>query len=163
LAEPSNRPRPFDLRTIRHLVRLMRENDLSEIDLSEGDQRIRLRRGPRVVAGTSAAAVPAAAPAPVMAAAPAAAAAQPEKPAKNLLEIMSPTVGTFYTQRKPGEPPLVSVGSRVTPATVVGVILAMKVHNDVQAECSGVIAEICVKNEDFVEYGTVLFRVDPAG
>jgi acetyl-CoA carboxylase biotin carboxyl carrier protein len=162
LAEANETPRPFDVRTIRTLVRLMSENDLSEIDLSEGDRRIRLRRGARVVAAAApAAAVPAASPA---AAAPAAPArpAEAEKPARKLHEIKSPTVGVFYAQREPGTPPFVTVGSRVNPSTVVGLIEAMKVYSDIPADCSGVIAEVCVKDKQPVEYNTVLFRVDPS-
>jgi acetyl-CoA carboxylase biotin carboxyl carrier protein len=157
LSEASEKPRPFDVRTIEYLVRLMRENDLSEIDLTEGEQRIRLRRGPRLVAQAVAAPVAQAAPAPA-AAAPA---AQAEKPAKKLLEIKSPTVGTFFHQRQPSDPPLVRVGDRVTPASPVGVIMAMKVSNEVLAECAGTIAEVCVGNNEAVEFNTVLFRVDP--
>jgi acetyl-CoA carboxylase biotin carboxyl carrier protein len=160
LSEASEKPRPFDVQTIEYLVRLMTENDLSEIDLSEGDERIRLRRGSRLVAAPASVAAPAPHPAPQPApsAAPPAAA---EKPGKKLLEIKSPTVGTFYAQREPGAPPYVSVGTRVTPTTVVGLIMAMKVNNEIQAECSGAVVEVCVKNEEFVEFNTVLFRVDP--
>jgi acetyl-CoA carboxylase biotin carboxyl carrier protein len=163
LAEPSDRPRPFDVRTIRYLVRLMSENDLSEIDLREGDQRIVLRRGPKVVAGPAAPALPVPVPAAVPAAAAATAATESAKPARNLAEIKSKAVGTFYAQKEPGAPPFVSVGTRVTPTTIVCMIEAMKVYDYVEAECSGVIAEVCVKDKDFVEYGTVLFRVDPTG
>jgi acetyl-CoA carboxylase biotin carboxyl carrier protein len=146
----------------------MYRHDLSEIDLAEGDRRIRLRRGARVVNATPVV-LPAAVPqagSPSAPPAPAASAAnQPaaEKPAKKLLEIKSPSVGTFYSQREPGAPSFVNVGSRVSPSTVVCIIEAMKVYNDIQADCSGVIAEICVNNGDFVEFNTVLFRVDPAG
>jgi acetyl-CoA carboxylase biotin carboxyl carrier protein len=163
VADDKEIPRPFDVDTIRNLIRLMSRHDLSEIDLSWGDERIRLRRGPRVVSTSApvvaAAPVSAAPTAPVAASTPPA--AQAEKPAKKLIEIKSPTVGTFYAQREPGTPPFVSVGSRVTPATVVCLIEAMKVFNDVTADCTGVIAEVCVNNKDFVEYNTVLFRVDP--
>jgi acetyl-CoA carboxylase biotin carboxyl carrier protein len=160
LSEASEKPRPFDVQTIEYLIRLMTENDISELDLAEGDERIRLRRGPRVVAAPAAAlpALPHPAP-PVAAAKP----AESEKPGRKLLEIKSEVVGTFYTQPKPGEPVYVQVGSRVTPATVVCTIMAMKVNNEIVAGCSGTIAEVCVKNEEFVEFGTVLFRVDPAG
>jgi acetyl-CoA carboxylase biotin carboxyl carrier protein len=82
-------------------------------------------------------------------------------PSRQLVEIKSPTVGTFYAQEKPGAPPYVSVGSRVTPTTIVCQIEAMKIFNEITADCSGVIAEVCVQNKEFVEYGTVLFRVDP--
>jgi acetyl-CoA carboxylase biotin carboxyl carrier protein len=170
LAEANDKPRPFDVRTVRDLVRLMSQHDLSEIDLTEGEQRIRLRRGSRAATMTpvvlptavSQAASPASLPA-VSAPAASAAPAAPEKPAKKLHEIRSLAVGTFYAQREPGAPPFVTVGSRVSTSTVVCIIEAMKVYNDIQADCSGVIAEVCVNNGDFVEYNTVLFRVDPAG
>jgi acetyl-CoA carboxylase biotin carboxyl carrier protein len=165
VADPSDNPRPFDVRTVRYLVRLMTQNDLSEIDLAEGDQRIKIRRGPRVITTSSPTAVVAAAsptPAPPQSAAtPREMTPAPAVPAKNLIEIKSPTVGTFYAARDPNSPPFVQVGSKVTPNTVVCLIEAMKVFNDVQAECSGTIVEVCVKNKDFVEYNTVLFRVDP--
>jgi acetyl-CoA carboxylase biotin carboxyl carrier protein len=157
-------PEPFDVRTIRDLIALMSRHDLSEIDLRRGDARIRLRRGQRVRTPPP---VPVVAPAAEPAAAKAPAAA-PEKPAvappaRNLVEIKSPTVGTFYAQPRPDAPPYVSVGSKVTAATVVCQIEAMKIFNEIQAECSGVVVEVLVKNKEPVEYGTVLFRVDPNG
>lgn len=163
MADEIDKPRPFDVRTVRYLIRLMSQNDLTEIDLAEGEQRIRLRRGGRHVA------VPHLAPPPTPVAAPTAAHAPPaepvaaEKPGRKLVEIKSPTVGTFFAQKEPGSPPFVSVGSRVSQNTVVCLIEAMKVYNEIMAECSGVIVEVCVNNKDFVEYNTVLFRVDPAG
>jgi acetyl-CoA carboxylase biotin carboxyl carrier protein len=168
VADDNETPRPFDVNTIRDLVRLMSRHDLSEIDLHWGDERIRLRRGGQVVSAPAVAVAP---PAPVAASLPAAHAAgslapappAAAPPAKKLVEIKSPTVGTFYAQREPGQPPFVTVGSRVTPATVVCLIEAMKVFNDVTADCAGVIREVCVNNKDFVEYNTVLFRVDPEG
>jgi len=158
----NDQPRPFDVRTIKFLVRLMSRHDLSEIDLHEGDQRIRLRRGTRaksapapVALAPGSTSAPALGPAPVEKA--------PEKPAKKLIEIKSQVVGTVYAQKEPGAPPFVTVGSRVTPDTTVCIVLAMKVHNEIQAGCSGVIAEVLINNDDFVDYGTVLFRVDPTG
>lgn len=163
MAEEPDTPRPFDVRTVRHLVRLMSVHDLAEIDLSSGDQRIRLRRGPRLKGSLPIAPHPVALPAAPLPATPAAPTppAQAEKPSKNLLEIKSAAVGTFYAQREPGTPPFVKVGDRITPTTVVCLIEAMKVYNDITADCSGVVVEICVKDKDFVEYNTVLFRVDP--
>jgi acetyl-CoA carboxylase biotin carboxyl carrier protein len=159
VADDREIPRPFDVRTIRYLVRLMSHHDLSEIDLAEGDLRIRIRRGPRVVqtAAPLAALAPAsgpAAPTPTPAA---------EKPTSKLIDIKSPTVGTFYAQRDPGSPPFVTVGDRVHPTKVVCLIEAMKVYNDIQADVSGVIREVCVNNKESVEFNTVLFRVDPLG
>jgi acetyl-CoA carboxylase biotin carboxyl carrier protein len=156
-------PRPFDVPTIRALVALMSRHDLSEVDLSEGDKRIRLRRGPRklAVATTpvlpmSVAGQPAVPPMPTTA-------AEDSKPAKPLHEIKSQLVGTFYTSAKPGSPPFVKIGDRVTPTTVVGIIEAMKIFNEIAAECTGVITEIRVENQQPVEYEQVLFLVDPTG
>ena len=84
-------------------------------------------------------------------------------PAKKLIEIKSATVGTFYSSPNPDSPPFVRVGSKVAHDTVVCVIEAMKLFNEVMAECSGTIAEILVENQQPVEYNQVLFRVDPAG
>jgi acetyl-CoA carboxylase biotin carboxyl carrier protein len=160
--DPSNIPSPFDLRSIKYLVRLMGRHDLSEIDLREGDLRIRLRRGAHdlpIVNVSPAVATPPAA----NAAAPAGANAQPAKPAKNLISIKSPTPGTFYSAPTPDAEPFVRVGARVTPTTVVCIIEAMKIFNEIQAECNGVITEILVENQQAVEYGQALFHVDPTG
>jgi acetyl-CoA carboxylase biotin carboxyl carrier protein len=164
--DASKSPGPFDVPTIKALVALMSRHNLSEIDLREGEVRIRLRRGTRRVVAppeqmSPAPAAPAAPPAPPPAAAPAA--AEPARPAKELVPIKSPTPGTFYAAPSPNAEPFVRVGSRVTPATVVCVIEAMKIFNEIQAECSGVITEILVENQQPVEYGQVLFRVDPTG
>jgi acetyl-CoA carboxylase biotin carboxyl carrier protein len=166
----SNNPKksgPFDVKTVESLVTLMTEHDLSEIYLRDGNQHVRLRRG-----AAGAVCVPAAipvAPAHAAAAAPATPTGAPDaKPAapaaskKNLIDIKSETIGTFYAQPKPGEPPFVKLGSPVKPDTPVGVIVVMKTNNEVVANCNGVIAEILVKDEQFVEYGQVLFRVDPS-
>ena len=69
-------------------------------------------------------------------------------------------VGTFYNREKPESPPYVAVGAKVNERTIVGLLEAMKLFNEVYAECSGVIAEVLVENQQFVEYGQVLFRVD---
>ncbi len=162
-AKPSSGP--FDINTVRDLVRLMRRFDLSEVDLQDGDKRVKLRRGPRQVA-----APPAYAPPPVVpSATPQAAAAGPNlattapppASASKLVEIKSPMVGTFYAKPAPDKDDYVKVGSRVTADTVVCKVEAMKIFNDLQAGCNGVIAEICVQNGDFVEYDQVLFRVEP--
>jgi acetyl-CoA carboxylase biotin carboxyl carrier protein len=163
--DPSIQPGPFNVKTIEFLVALMSKHDISEIDLSEGEQRVRLRRGNRVVA--------AAAPALVQAPPPSSSVPPPipsvaipekvEKVSRNLIEIKSPAIGTFYPREKPDSPqPYVSVGSRVTPTTTVGQIEAMKVFSEIPAGCSGVIEEILVENGHAVEYNQVLFRVDPS-
>ena len=153
-----NAPRPFDVKTVEHLISLMAQHELSEITLIEGPQKIRLRKGGAVVA--YAAAPAAAAPAPASAPAGQGAAPTPAAPAKNLHEIKSPMVGTFYAKHSPDKPDYVSVGSKVTPETVVCKLEAMKIFNDLTADVSGTIAEVCVKNAQPVDYNTVLFRVE---
>ena len=163
--EPNNKPDPFDVPTIRLLAALMSRHDLSEIDLREGNRRIRLMRGSTVVRVADSlresvgnAARGASGPPSEMTAASAPA---PDKPTRKLLDIKSELVGTFYSRANPDAEPYVKVGGRVTPTTVVGLVEAMKLYNDVQAGCSGVIAEILVENQQPVEYDQVLFRVDP--
>ena len=163
--DASNSPSPFDVRKIKSLVALMSRHHLSEIDLREGEIRIRLRRGsPRPKSATPAAPpvsmAVSSAPAP---AAPIQGPGEPVKPVKQLLTIKSPTPGTFYSSPGPNAEPFVRVGSRVTPTTVVCIIEAMKIFNEIQAECAGVIREIKVENQQPVEFGQVLFTVDPTG
>ena len=163
--EPSKVPRPFDMRTIKELVALMGRHDLTEVDLREGELRIRLRRGPKetiMLGPTPAAMVPASTPASPPAT-PAAAKPADAKPTKEFLTIKSPTPGTFYTASSPDAEPFVQVGARVTPTTVVCVIEAMKIFNEITADCNGVITEVLVENQQPVEYGQELFKVDPTG
>jgi len=166
-------PRPFDVRTVEYLLKLMTQHDLSEIELKEGDQRIRLRKGssmptafmpaPASYAPPGQHLVPS--PVPASGASGSATATSPpasSAPARNLVEIKSPMVGTFYSRPKPDKPDFVSAGATVKPDTVVCLIEAMKLYNDIKAEVSGTIAEVCVNNGDFVEFNQVLFRVEPA-
>ena len=157
--EVSKGPGPFDVKTIKQLIALMSQHDLNEIDLYEGEQRIRLRRGLFKSPSTP---LP---PAPValqtsQAAQPLSAPPEPAKPGKALTPIKSPTPGTFYSSAKPGTEPYVKVGSRVTPTTVVCMIEAMKIFNEITADCTGVITEVLAENQQAVEYGQVLFQVD---
>lgn len=158
---------PFDVKTVEALVGLMTEHDLSEIYLRDGDQHMRLRRG------NSAPPAVTPLPVPMLPAVSAAPAATPNRPApppatesaaakKNLIEIKSETVGTFYSQAKPGEPPFVKVGDRVTPTKVIGLIEVMKTYNEVQANCTGTIVEILAENGKYVDFNEVLCRVDPS-
>jgi len=154
---------PFDVATVEALIALMAQNDLNEIYLRDGNQHLRLRRG----APTARVVVPTTAPATTqLPASPPHADPSPAKPdaapadKKHLLEIKSETIGTFYAQPKPGAPPFVKVGDRVKPDTPVGVIVVMKTNNEVLANCSGVIVEVVVKDDQYVDFGQVLFRVD---
>lgn len=156
---------PFDLDKLKQLVEMMESHGLTEVNLRRGDEQWRLRRGPEVVQIPQQYAMPAPmhAPAPVAAATAAASAAPATAPAADagLIDIKSPTVGTFYAAPSPGEPSFVSVGSVVTPETIVCLIEAMKVFNQIPAEVSGTITAILVKSGDAVEFGQPLFRVKP--
>ena len=151
----------MDIEEIRKLIQLMVENDLSELDVTDGENKIKLRRGPSgevamvTPAGPVAVAAPAAAPAPQ---APAAEGVSAEA-VENVVDIKSPMVGTFYAASSPDMDAFVAVGSTVNDETVVCIVEAMKVMNEIKAECSGQIVEICVNNVQPVEYGQVLFRV----
>ncbi len=156
---------------IRQLVELMAEHDLSRVELHEGDTHIVLRRGQPVVAAAPVAAVaaaPIAAPAAPPAAAPAASSAAPAAPpaasAADAREhlIRSPMVGTFYAAPDPESPAFASVGGNVGPDTVVCLIEAMKVFNEIKAECSGRVARVLVKNGEAVEFDQPLFAITPA-
>jgi acetyl-CoA carboxylase biotin carboxyl carrier protein len=153
---------PFDAKTVESLILLMAEHDLSEIYLREGDQRVRLRRGSTPPIAVPAVAIPHAPVHPASAAASPAQPTPPTAPKKHLLEIKSETVGMFYAQPKPGDPPYVKLGDRVTPTKPVGMIVVMKTNHELQAGCTGSIVEILVENEQSVDFGQVLFRVDPA-
>lgn len=154
---------PFDVKTVEALVALMAENDLSEIYLKDGNQHLRLRRGsPTPIVASAPLPTPTMITAPTAAPKSAEAAPAPSPAKKNLIEIKSETVGTFYSQAKPGEPPFAKIGDRVTPNKVVGLVEVMKTYNEILANCSGTIVEILVENGKYVEFGEVLFRVDPA-
>ncbi|QDV92178.1 Acetyl-CoA biotin carboxyl carrier [Phycisphaerae bacterium RAS2] len=157
----------MDIDEIKTLTDLMVENDLSEIMIRDGEKRIVLRRGGRVpVVAAVQAAIPAAhaaaahAPAPTAAAPAPAASAAPAVDA-SLAAIKSPMVGTFYATPDPDAPAFVKVGDRVSPETVVCIIEAMKVFNEIKAEVSGTIESIDVTSGTPVEFGQVLMRVRP--
>jgi len=152
----------FDVRKVRRFIELMNEHDLTEIDLRQGDQRIRLRRGPEVVtvAGATPSAAPTTAAGPKAADAAGSAATSPGEDA-NALYVRSPMVGTFYTAASPDTPPFIRVGDQVGPESTVCIVEAMKVFNEIPAECSGKIAAVLATNGQSVEYGQPLFRVTP--
>jgi acetyl-CoA carboxylase biotin carboxyl carrier protein len=148
----------FNLDKLKELIELMEKHDLTDVHLRHGEEQWRLRRGPQVVAAAPVAyaAPPIAAPAPV-----ASSEAAPAAPVSNLLEIKSPIVGTFYSSPTPEDPVFVTAGSKVTQDTVVCIVEAMKVFNQITADVSGTIEEVLVGNGDPVESGQVLFRVKP--
>jgi len=162
----------IEMRKLRDLVKLMKENDLIELDLRDETQTVTLRRpGPQApvpppVVQPAAPAPPAAPPGPAGGAAAghdaSADAAGAEGPPPGTVEIPSPMVGTFYNSPSPDADPFVRGGAKVEPETVVCIIEAMKVFNEIKAEVTGTIDKVLVDNGQAVEFGQPLFRVRSA-
>jgi acetyl-CoA carboxylase biotin carboxyl carrier protein len=161
------RERDADVAKIKELIEIMKENDLVKIDIQHGDDRISLRRARPAEAPTSLGHIIATMPGTVSpavlpeghAAAPSPAGTAAEN--ETLLEITSPIVGTFYEAPSPDSEPYVEIGAHVDPQTVVCIIEAMKVMNEIKAETAGTVVEKLVTNGQAVEYGQVLFKVHP--
>jgi acetyl-CoA carboxylase biotin carboxyl carrier protein len=165
----------FDVRRIKRLVELMQENELTELDIQQGDMRIQLKRNnpttavpttavssaiPTTVIPTTAIPATTVLPSTPIASIPVApnlTSVLPDE--KDVQIIKSPMVGTFYAASKPDAPSFVKVGDSVSADTTVCIIEAMKVYNEIQAECSGKIIAILAKNGETVEFGKPLFRV----
>ena len=158
-----------DLQKIKELIEIMKENELVEVEIKHGDDKIFLKRQTRPAVEQAVSAVPALMPEPGAESAPAGGAgaliqtyaSQGPSVAEDLVDVKSPIVGTFYATPSPDSESYVEVGSTVEPQTVVCIIEAMKVMNEIKAETSGTIAEILVTNGQAVEYGQVLFRIKP--
>jgi acetyl-CoA carboxylase biotin carboxyl carrier protein len=164
----------IDIRKLKELVRLMVTNDLTELDVKDEQEQVTIKR-PNPNAAPIVMAPPVHHAAPVVhhhpqpvapaAAQPAAAAPAPQAAAAagndGTKPIESPMVGTFYASPGPGKPVFVSVGSKVGPETIVCLIEAMKIFNEIKAEMSGTVEAILVKNGSPVEFGQPLFRIRP--
>ena len=153
----------MELKDIKAIIDLMKKNSITEFELEEKDSKIRLKRGLNGPSQTSQSddsypvmAMPVAAPM-VSASAQAPTAASITNTGE--IDIKSPMIGTFYGSPSPEAGPYVSVGTEVTPDTVVCIIEAMKVMNEIKAETSGVIAEVVAENGKPVQFGQVLYRV----
>jgi len=149
----------LDLNKIKQVVDLMKKSDLSEFEIQDQEFKLRIKRD---VAGRTPAAPAAQAPAPAQSSAPAPAAPAPTTPAAadpNMKMITSPMVGTFYATPSPDSPNFVAIGSSVKADSVVCIIEAMKVMNEIQSELSGTIVECLVASGTSVEFGQPLFRV----
>jgi acetyl-CoA carboxylase biotin carboxyl carrier protein len=157
----------LELKDIKELIALMRKNDLSVFKMEKDGFKITLKRGndlQPIIAASTPVALPAGVSAPIPVAptsegALAPAAPIPEPKNENLKEITSPMVGTFYTSPSPEAPAYVSVGSAVAEGTVVCIVEAMKVMNEIKSEISGTVVEVVAENGKSVQYGQVLFRV----
>lgn len=153
----------IDIRKLKELVRLMVANDLTEIDLRDSEEQVTLHRpgpGGDPVVQQVATAAPVAQGAP---AAPAPVAAPPaEEDMSGLVPIASPMVGTYYSAATPDAAAFVSEGDAVKEESVVCIVEAMKIFNEIKAECSGTIQKVLVSNGDAVEFGQDLFLVKPS-
>jgi acetyl-CoA carboxylase biotin carboxyl carrier protein len=150
---------PKDIKEIKTIIDLMKKNDLSVFEIEKEGFRLKLQRGPSDQAA-AVAPLPIAVPPKAGTTAPEAAPAIPRAiESVQLKEIVSPMVGTFYRAASPDGPPFVDVGKTVTEETVVCIIEAMKVMNEIKAETGGVIAEVMAENGKPVQFGQVLFKV----
>jgi acetyl-CoA carboxylase biotin carboxyl carrier protein len=159
-----------DLKDIKAIIDLMKKNSISEFELERQDFKIKLKRGGGHVAmdelggPMGAYVVPGSAAGPAAVSLPPAPGASPGSPPaiSNDLEVKSPMIGTFYRAPSPESDNYVEVGTEVNPDTVVCIIEAMKVMNEIKAEAKGVVSEILVENAKPVEFGQPLFRIRPA-
>ena len=162
----------MDIRKVKKLIELLDESGIAEIEITEGEESVRISRyakdappviaAPAPVAAAMAAPAPAAAPPPI--AAPAAeGAAAPVVAAEaddDGFLVAAPMVGTFYASSSPGSPPFVQVGDRINEGDTLCIIEAMKMMNQIEADVSGVIKSIRVQNGEPIEYGQTLFVID---
>lgn len=148
----------MDIRKVKKLIELLDESGIAEIEITEGEESVRISRyapGASVTAAPVAAAPVAAPAAPAPAAAPV-----PEVTEDDGFEVTAPMVGTFYAASSPGAAPYIQVGDRVNEGDTLCIIEAMKMMNQIEADVSGVIKSIRVQNGEPVEYGQVLFVID---
>ena len=162
----------IDLRFVKKLVDMIDGSSVDSIEISsDKGMRIRISKNSNQRATVQVAApmqmpqmvAPAAAPAPAAGseATPAELAARTEKPKARYLEVKSPMVGTYYSAPEPGAKPYLTVGDRISKGQILCIIEAMKIMNEIESEFDGVVKEILALNSHPVEYGQVLFRVDP--
>jgi acetyl-CoA carboxylase biotin carboxyl carrier protein len=156
----------IDLRYLKKLVEMLDQSSVDSIELSsDKGVKIRISKTPQqrgAVQVSAPMAMPHMVAAP-SAPAPAASAPKAEAAKSNLLEVKSPMVGTYYGAPEPGAKPYISVGDRISKGQILCIIEAMKIMNEIESEFDGVVKEITAENAHPVEYGQVLFRIDPNG
>lgn len=155
----------FDIERIRQIVELMEQHELAEIDLQQGDEKVKLVRGTQAhVVGSAQPVVATSVPAASVPGHAASGSADPAAAADDgtTVTINSPMVGTFFARSNPEAEPFVKVGSIVSDDTVVCIVEAMKVFNEIPAECRGKIVEVLVQDQQAVDFGKPLFRVQPS-
>lgn len=153
----------MDLKDIKAVIDLMKKNALTEFELEKQDFKIKLKRGGNGAHSSAAydEAVPVLTSAPVASLPAASSASTATSATSNDADIKSPMIGTFYRSPSPESAPYVDIGTEVTPESVVCIIEAMKVMNEIKAETRGVITQICLDNAKPVEFGQPLFKIRP--
>ncbi len=160
-----------DLDFVRGLIAAVDESGIDSLEIARGGTRIRIVKSPGQIVTTASiepggatprmAFGPAAAASPPVAQAAVEPPATPEPRGPRLIDVTSPMVGTFYRSPAPEAPAYVEVGSRVVKGQTLCILEAMKLMNELESEVQGIVREICVENAEPVEYGEVLFRVEP--
>jgi acetyl-CoA carboxylase biotin carboxyl carrier protein len=152
----------MDIRKVKKLIELLEESGISEIEISEGEESVRISRYPKpgTVTATAAPAAAPAAPAPAAPAATPTAAAEPPAPPVRGQQVTAPMVGTFYSGPAPGAKPFVEIGTEVKPGDTLCVIEAMKMMNQIESEFAGRVVSILVENGSPVEFGQPLFVIE---
>jgi acetyl-CoA carboxylase biotin carboxyl carrier protein len=164
----------IDLRYVKKLIEMLDGSSVDSVEIStDKGMKIRISKTPHnrgAVQIPTPVPLPAVVPASVGRLTPAEGAQvieaelpKAEAPKSNLLEVKSPMVGTFYAQGEPGSKPYVTTGTRISKRQVLCIIEAMKIMNEIESEFDGVVKEVCVQDAHPVEYGQVLFRIDPNG
>jgi acetyl-CoA carboxylase biotin carboxyl carrier protein len=151
----------MNLKEIKDMINLMNEHNLTEIEIEKGDQKIKLKKaslGGEVIVEKTPAQILPTQQAPVQSTP----FPKPETEAKKLIEIKAPIVGTFYRAPSPDAAPFVEVGQEVEIGQVVCIIEAMKLMNEIKSEVKGKIVDILAENADAVEYGQILFLIEPS-
>ncbi len=159
----------MDIRKVKKLIELLDESGIAEIEITEGEESVRISRYAQGAPVTVSAPAPAPAPMAAAPAAPAAAPAADAAPAapaaaeEDGYEVTAPMVGSFYSSSSPGAAPYVQVGDKVNEGDTLCIIEAMKMMNQIEADVSGTVKSIRVQNGEPVEYGQVLFVIDQRG
>ena len=150
----------MDIRKVKKLIELLEESGISEIEISEGEESVRISRYPKPGAVATTVAPTAAVAPPSPPAAPAAAPAEPAAPPVRGQQVTAPMVGTFYSGPAPGSKPFVEIGQEVKPGDTLCVIEAMKMMNQIESEFAGRVVSILVENGSPVEFGQPLFLIE---
>jgi len=151
----------MDIRKVKKLIELLEESGISEIEISEGEESVRISRYPKPGTVTTTVAPAAPGPPPAAPAAPAAAApAEPAAPPVRGQQVTAPMVGTYYSGPAPGAKPFVDIGTEVKPGDTLCVIEAMKMMNQIESEFAGRVVSILVENGNPVEFGQPLFVIE---